>query len=402
LIALGLLAAAWFDFNLPAWVGWAVGCWLFLSAAILTAGLKFVDEILGITMDSSVLQHRQTKEIFISYNRETADFARALWERLETLGIPTWFGESQILVAGRKELANENILRMILAHGISRSRNCVFLLSPKALQSEWVMDVETWLFRRKERQNEGKCIYPVAVGTTPTAELPGFLQGREVVRWRDPRRPDDILPALLGMMGLQERYQPPRVPRRPGVVRRQKATITTERRRLTYSVEFGPDWRQLEASAPGLALNVQNERTGVMLNMLVGAMSEGAVDRAIETIPEIVERQNLQFERFAISVGEILASHLLNVEQFAGRGTGQQEEPALSRPHFAVSYRRGSVLFRKYILLVRPWDDNRYFDFVYTAGYKGEYKAFLERIGEVDDLIRSFRLEGHTLVSSTG
>ncbi|NQT91143.1 MAG: toll/interleukin-1 receptor domain-containing protein [Lentisphaerae bacterium] len=404
--------------KVPTFLGWILAVLYLTTVNQVRRYRRLVQTVLGLTVTQSRLEEVRSKHaekvVFISYNRQTAEYARVLWQRLKTLGVPTWFGESVILTFGRKELKNENILRMILAHGISVSKHCILLVSPTSLTSEWVMDVETWLFKRKERQEGRICVHPVVVGNWKERPvLPPFLKDRKVHEWRDHLDCEEVVCSLLTTLDLKDQYRPPTV----SCSRMMDRTYTVYRlngdnRSITLSFIALDDWKKTaqERTPGGLhgrrfsrvtkGITVAHiAHSGLNLDLhLYSEMHETIEeDMAVLELPDIVEKQNDTFSRFGIAQSNIIASHLFNIDSgldIEAQGNNQFTR----RPHFAVTYRHGGLFYRKYILIVGPWSDGVCWEFEFTTWGNGPIEHFFERVVVVDEMVSSFRI--HSLTTS--
>lgn len=361
-------------------------------------------------------------EFFVSFSRHDAEFARSISESLHMLGISVWMAEAEILIEGRKTLKDTGILRELLEEAAASSRRCLLLLSPAAIGSWWVMQVEVPLFSERERNPNPPVIWPVLVGpegeaarrrwpaavAEPIAECPTPADAEAVVR-------EVCRAAGLTVPAAEENTRPASA---STVVSR--FTVTTERRRLTFALDIGAEWIQRPPVGRGMLLNLVNGETKLMLNLIVGAMQQGFrreegivhveegnyfaepfVTRRIAFLSEFrralsskeapVKRKAggllelLKLKLFTSVSGhqDVLGSHVLNVER---------------KPHFAYTYRMRppfgpSLIARKYSLILAPMGtgSDRYFEFVFTAAFPGDYVNFLKRILRAESIVRSFR-----------
>jgi len=337
--------------------------------------------------------------------------------------VPVWFGERELLVEGRANLGKGDTLKVILNYGLLGAERCVTLVSPRALTSDWVAGFEWKHFERREADAQRPLMFPILTGTETAIlldALPHFLRAgdRSVFDWPDPRYSDDVLQALMDTLGFDERFVPQKPPRVPAGSVTRRAMVETPERVLKVSIEIGEAWTQLSSMIPGTLMKFEHEDSGMILNLVVGPMPPDAVADMDEHNPEDVEIENiyadgvfrtLRFMSLGVNTRQLLASHLINLPWTGGppplveRRNGEKVEwaPAETRQHMAFSYRSFGRFHRKYAILVRPGpiEDRKHFEFVFTTfldkGPHGTWEAFLERVGEVDDIVRSLRVVQH-------
>ncbi len=431
---------------LPTWALWLLGIWTALQALCIPGVLLIRSEIAQAKRGQRPRRPIAPRELFISYNRETAEHARTLWQRLGALGIPVWFGERELLVEGRSELNEKKekervgeeeptqnredaskkektgTLATILRHGLLSSRYCITLVSPRALTSEWVAGFE-WPHFEEQEQREGKLlVLPVLVGSDPDqlkAELPAFLQkGRPDLRWEHEHQVDSVLEKILEAVGLGDRFQPQDPPRYAGPKQTHSFDVTTTRaggsvRIMDVSLDLGPHWQAGTRTQSDMPMALENQRTGMHLNLIVGPMQPQAVAALDEHTPKDVEDQNVhagrmflmaRFLSFGVRGRKLLASHLINLPWTGGPPPKFKDDRGAlvevkNRQQLAFSYRSFGAYHRKYSVLIRPGPikDRKHFEFVFTAymvpGEGVTWRRFLEAIPEVDDIVRSLKVE---------
>jgi WD40 repeat protein len=108
------------------------------------------------------------QEVFISYSRANADFARRLNEALQIQGKTTWFDQENI--AAGVDFQQE------IYHGIENSDNFLFIISPSSIHSPYCIDEVSYA------QNLHKRFVTVLHLPVPPAELPLALAN---VQWID-------------------------------------------------------------------------------------------------------------------------------------------------------------------------------------------------------------------------
>ncbi len=362
-------------------------------------------------------------EFFVSYSRHDADFARAVAESLARLGVPAWIAEAEILIEGRKRLEDRNVLGDILAEAANASRRCLILLSPHALDSEWVMEVEVPPFLQREETQDTRVMWPVIVGAHADAvrgRWPAALSEHAVLECRTVADVEPAVRELCRAAGLSVSPDEAPIPLSSSDTVASRLTVATERRRFAFGLDIGTEWVRRPPTAPGMLLNLKNGETGLVLNLIVGAMppdlQRGVGTAAVEEANYFAERfvtrrmdllsqvrralgsntvssgekahglmQILRLKLITAAVGrpDVLGSHVINV---------------LGQPHFAYTYRMKPTLgppmiARKYSVVLAPpgAGGDRYFEFVFTAGFAGEHGDFLKRISRAESIVRSFR-----------
>ncbi len=357
-------------------------------------------------------------EFFVSYSRFDADLARSIGEAFTYLGVPAWVAESQILVEGRRNLRDEKVLHDIIAEAAAASRRCLVVLSDHAFDhSDWVMPVEIPMFMARADSEPGPVVWPV-VGSEPAEDVRDRWEREISARgWRR----HAVAPIRSRCFGPAEGEQAVRdvcrdadvsVIDTPGAAARASAstttarfTINTEHRRFNIGIDLGVEWTPRRPTATGMLLNARKADTGMVLNLVVGAMppsfhpekgtahvesanyfAEPFVTRRLSVLglsrQGLWTRLKLKAQTAAAGSQEVLGSHVVNV---------------LEQPHFAYTYRMQpllgpSLIARKYsIILSPPGTDERAFEFVFTAGCPGDYRDFLTRIPRVDTVVRSLR-----------
>jgi hypothetical protein len=359
-------------------------------------------------------------EFFISYSRHDANYARAFGETFALLGVGVWLAEAEILVEGRKRLEDQTVLRDILAEAAASARRCLVLMSPDALESDWVLPVEVAHFLSRE-QGPKQTIWPVLIGPEADAvreRWPEELAGIDGPECRDltavAQVSRDLCRAAGVMMAADDAPVPPASARTFPI----RLTVTTERRSFAFVLDIGSEWMTRPLTGQGMLLNLSNADTGLTLNLIVGAMpsdfargqgaghveqanyfAEPFVTRRIAFLSEFrsaltargmppgarcgLLSQLLKLKLITTATGrpEILGSHVVNVQ---------------GQPHFAYTYRIESqggrpVIARKYSIILSPPGSDRYFEFVFTAGFLGDYLEFIRRIGRAGVIVRSFR-----------
>jgi hypothetical protein len=362
-------------------------------------------------------------EFFVSYSRHDAESARAIHESFNLLGVPVWMAEAEILVEGRKRLDDKAVLHEILADAAHASRRCLVLLSSHALGSEWVKDHEVPPFLERAGTRESQSVWPVLVGLTADVverEWPAVLAGKAVFELGDPANAGQLVREVCRAAGVpippQEETVGPCSP--DPILSRQ--TVTTEHRRFAFDLTIGTEWIGRPPVGRGMLLNLANGETGLRLNLIVGAMpaefrpKEGTarVEEAnYFAEPFLARRIDFKAEfRQALAAKGVSAGRrghwLLDLLRFkvSTAGTGRSEVlgshvvNVLDHPHFAYTYRMRAplspaVIARKYSIILTPPGPggDRYFEFVFTAGYQGDHAGFLRRVGRAESIVRSFR-----------
>lgn len=364
-------------------------------------------------------------EFFVSYSRRDADFARAVAESLARLGVSAWIAESEILIEGRKRLEDRNILRDILAEAATASRRCLLLVSPHALDSEWVMEVEIPSFLQREGTQRAQVMWPVIVGPDADADAvrgrwPAALSEHAVPECRTVADVDAVVRELCGAAGLTVPPDEASIPLSSSRTVVSRLTVATERRRFVFALDIGTEWTPRPPTGPGMLLNLKNGETELVLNLVVGAMPR---DLRRESGTQAVEEANYFAEAFVTRRMDLLSQvrHVLDSDKAssgdrargllqilrlklitaaAGRPDvlGSHVVNVLGQPHFAYTYRmKGplgpAIIARKYSVILAPpgTGDDRHFEFVFTAGFAGEHGDFLKRISRAESIVRSFR-----------
>jgi 2-polyprenyl-3-methyl-5-hydroxy-6-metoxy-1,4-benzoquinol methylase len=112
-------------------------------------------------------------DVFMSYASEDKAPAKRIAERLKAEGLRVWFDDWSIGFG-------EDIYQAI-NHGIEESRTQLFLLSPHALESEWVsLERNTAIFR--DPMNTSRRFIPVLL---TTCDLPETLKRYKFVDYRE-------------------------------------------------------------------------------------------------------------------------------------------------------------------------------------------------------------------------
>ncbi|NJO14360.1 MAG: TIR domain-containing protein [Thioploca sp.] len=113
------------------------------------------------------------QEVFISYSRANADFARRLNEALQLQGKTTWFDQESI--AAGVDFQQE------IYRGIENTNNFLFIISPSSIHSPYCLDEVNYA------QSLHKRFVTVLYRAVPSAELPLALAS---VQWLDFNRHD--------------------------------------------------------------------------------------------------------------------------------------------------------------------------------------------------------------------
>jgi hypothetical protein len=364
-------------------------------------------------------------EFFVSYSRHDAEVARAVAETLATMGVPAWMAESEILVEGRKRLRDRETLRQILTEASTASRRCLFVLSHHALDSQWVMGVEipSFLDREREGTRGTQVIWPVIVGPNADAvrrRWASALSGRVVLECRDVADMEGVVLELCRAAGVA--VSESRASIRPFSTRTvvSRFGVATERRRFAFALSIGTEWIARPPMGRGMLLNLRNGETGLLVNLVVGAMpaaflrqngAEHVEDANYFGEPFVTRRMALLSQagrtlgatgvpgmQKARSLLKILGLKLATA--IAGRQEvlGSHVVNILGQPHFAYTYRMRPVLgpaltARKYSVVLAPpgAGATRHFEFLLTAGFAGTYANFLRRVPRAEAMIRSFR-----------
>jgi hypothetical protein len=102
------------------------------------------------------------KQIFISYSRKNARFARDLYNRLAKLGFPLWRDRTEM--QGGENWWNQ------IKEAIDACETTILCMSPDALKSPIVQ--EEWLYARRN----GKRVIPVIADDVDFSSVPRWMQ----------------------------------------------------------------------------------------------------------------------------------------------------------------------------------------------------------------------------------
>lgn len=359
-------------------------------------------------------------EFFISYSRHNSEFAREIAEKFYLYGIPVWFAEKEILIEGRKRLADEQILKEELNEAAAQSKRCLFLISKESEESKWVKDIEIPPFIKRENIEQTQIIFPVWIGPkdiTLGKEAQKKLISKDMLLCESLDDISTVIKQIILKAGLNLEMQGEQIPQVSSYKLPSYFEVTTEHRKFVIYLEIGNEWIRQNVIGKGMIFNLNNSDTDVTLNLIIGSMpDEFVIKRSAEDveernyfaesflkgkidflknftdmkhIPDFLDRiKNIDIKTIfktksmiqVTGAKEVLGSHLINVD---------------GAPHFAYSYRMRPLLgpkmvCRKYSIILKPPGSKRFFEFVFTAGYKGTYKQFLKRIRRVEDIVHSF------------
>lgn len=118
-------------------------------------------------------------EVFISYSRNDADFARKLNSELQLYGKTTWFDQESIVEG--VDFGEE------IRKGIESSDNFVFLISPKAVSSVYCTDEVNWAVKLGKRIIT-VLVEPLPIPADSTSHEPILHPALAKVQWIDIRK----------------------------------------------------------------------------------------------------------------------------------------------------------------------------------------------------------------------
>ncbi|HVR08509.1 MAG TPA: TIR domain-containing protein, partial [Thermoanaerobaculia bacterium] len=157
-------------------------------------------------MAMSVSGSRRNFDVFISHSSVDAEWARRLKNALAERGLRAWLD--------RDEIRPGDLFIKDLEGGLSESAAALILVSPESMQSRWVE--EEYVRALAQGRHREFRVIPCLLRS---AELPGFLEGRQHVDFRDDSKFTEALESLLfGLCGrsseTSDRTAPPsKVPR---------------------------------------------------------------------------------------------------------------------------------------------------------------------------------------------
>lgn len=358
-------------------------------------------------------------EFFVSYSRYDAEFARAASETFSLLGVPSWMAEDQILIEGRRKYDDREVLKDILEEAIASSRNCLLVTSHRSLRSEWIKEVELPPFMERGEQGGAGIVWPLIVGPDSSGVLGHWPEGLAVRPFAECKEVTDVAPsieALCRTVGVFAGASIGRSLATSNVVAPTTLNVTTEHRKFRFLLDIGSEWVARPPIGRAMLLNLRDGDTGLALNLVVGAMPVGAR----ETTAVHIEQANYFAEPYvtrriklasglrvlagkgatgrqrARAIKELLVVKLINAVTGSKEILGSHVLNVQGQPHFAYTYRLrtpfGRVLIaRKYSVILAPRESSRFFEFVFTAGFEGDYEDFIRRVPKVDSIVHSFR-----------
>ena len=332
-------------------------------------------------------------KFFISYNRNDAEIARRVADILSVNGISTWFAEAEILIRGRKVLEDQNVLKKILQDAAKHSEFCIYLFSSNSVNSDWINEVELPVFLERESLKTKHVIFPLKIGVIENSFLPAQLGSRAIFSIFNIDRLATPLNRLMSKIKINRRLTFSGESSHSKKLMPIKTQVSTEKRVMLISFDIGIEWFPAGQLSEGMMFFAQNHETGVVLNLMVGIDPAPVSHRSRKV--EDIEIDNYFAESYLygkasfdsrignsfLGEREVLGSHVFNIN---------------GSPHFAFTYSLKDVIYRKYSILFLPSSASKFFEFVFTASYRGKHEDFLSRIVRVDEIVKSFRVVDHS------
>lgn len=114
-------------------------------------------------------------DVFVSYSSSDRAPVSVVVNDLEGLGLKVWWDKSNIIASQR--------LRQRINDGIANSSSVMIFISPRSLQSEWVLN-ELDAAMMREIQARTPLVIPILLGRVDPKDLPPDLQGKKYIDLR--------------------------------------------------------------------------------------------------------------------------------------------------------------------------------------------------------------------------
>ena len=130
-------------------------------------------------------------DVFVSHSSVDKPWVLRLVAALGRYGLSVWLDENEIRPG--------DLFVDALEHGLEQSRSVALVVSPASMESGWVKEEYNRAVALTKRKDRPLRLIPVLLHT---AELPGFLAGREPVDFReDSRYADGVWRLVAGIRG---------------------------------------------------------------------------------------------------------------------------------------------------------------------------------------------------------
>jgi hypothetical protein len=135
--------------------------------------------------------------VFLSHNHKDKDFANKLGTDLEEHGVRVWIDEAELEVG-------DSLIKKIES-AIAEVDYLAAVLSKNSISSEWVKR-ELEIALNREIHNKRVFVLPLLIDD---CDIPGFLQGRIFIDYREKSKYQQNLEKILQRLGAKHAVPPP-------------------------------------------------------------------------------------------------------------------------------------------------------------------------------------------------